>query len=93
MTYILLLILIGFIVLVLSISQATAMSSHSANVIVVNGVSTTTLIPVVASDVHFLQDTITGVISILGTIGMILAVVLVANGMGSEYSWNTLRPY
>ena len=24
---------------------------------------------------------------------MILAVVLVANGMGSEYSWNTLRPY
>ncbi len=24
---------------------------------------------------------------------MILAVVLVANGMGSEYSWNTIRPY
>jgi len=31
--------------------------------------------------------------SILGSIGMILAVVLVANGMGSEYSWNTIRPY
>ena len=29
----------------------------------------------------------------LGGIGMILAVVLVANGMGSEYSWNTIRPY
>jgi len=93
MTYILLLILIGFIVLVMSISQATAMNSNSAVTTVGNGAPTTTLIPVVASDVHFLKDMITGVMSILGSIGMILAVVLVANGMGSEYSWNTIRPY
>jgi ABC-2 type transport system permease protein len=93
MTYILLLILLGFIVLVLSISQATAMTSHSAVTTVGNGVPTTTIIPVVASDVHFLQDMITGAMGILGSVGMILAVVLVANGMGSEYSWNTLRPY
>jgi ABC-2 type transport system permease protein len=93
MTYILLLILIGFIVLVLSISQATAMNSTTAVTIDGNGVTSTTVVPVVAADIHFLKDMITGVISILGTIGMILAVVLVANGMGSEYSWNTIRPY
>ena len=28
-----------------------------------------------------------------GFIGVVLAVVLVANGMGSEYGWNTIRPY
>jgi ABC-type transport system involved in multi-copper enzyme maturation permease subunit len=28
-----------------------------------------------------------------GIIGVVLAVVLVANGMGSEYGWNTIRPY
>ena len=28
-----------------------------------------------------------------GLIGVVLAVVLVANGMGSEYGWNTIRPY
>ena len=93
MTYILLLILIGFIVLVLSISQANAMNSHNAMTTVDNGVYTTTMIPLVAGDVHFLEDTITGVMSILGSVGMILAVVLVANGMGSEFSWNTIRPY
>ena len=52
-----------------------------------------TLIPTVAADIHFLKDAITGVMSILGSIGMILAVVLVANAIGSEYSWNTMRPY
>lgn len=85
MTYILLLILIGFIVLVLSIMQATALNNTTG--------ASTTVIPVVATNVPFLEDTIKSVMSILGSIGMILAVVLVANGMGSEYSWNTIRPY
>jgi ABC-2 type transport system permease protein len=93
MTYILLAILVGFIVLILSISQATVLNSTTAVTIDNNGVSSTTVTPVVAANVHFLQDIITSVMSILGSIGMILAVILVANGMGSEYSWNTLRPY
>ena len=91
MTYILLLILIGFIVLVLSIMQATALSSNATTV--TTGNNAVTLMPAVAADVHFLKDAITSVMSILGTIGLVLAVVLVANGMGSEYSWNTIRPY
>ncbi len=93
MTYILLAILVGFIIVVISISQATVLNSPTATTIDNNGVSSTTVIPVVAANVHFLQDIITAVMSILGSIGMILAVVLVANGMGSEYSWNTIRPY
>jgi|WetSurMetagenome_2_1015567.scaffolds.fasta_scaffold17209_5 ABC-2 type transport system permease protein len=93
MTYILLAILVGFIVLILSISQATVLNSTTAVTIDNNGVSSTTVMPVVAADVHFLEDIITSVMSILGSVGMILAVVLVANGMGSEYSWNTIRPY
>jgi ABC-2 type transport system permease protein len=93
MTYILLAILVGFIVLILSISQATVLNSTTAVTIDNNGVSSTEVIPVAAADVHFLEDIITSVMSILGSIGMILAVVLVANGMGSEYSWNTIRPY
>jgi ABC-2 type transport system permease protein len=93
MTYILLLILVGFIVLVLSISQATVLNSTTAMTIDNNGVSSTTVVPAVAANVHFLENIITSVMSILGSIGMILAVVLVANGMGSEYSWNTIRPY
>jgi ABC-2 type transport system permease protein len=92
MTYILLLILIGFIVLVLSIMQATALNSTTATTVSDSGTAIT-VIPAVAANVHFLKDAITGVMSILGSIGMILAVVLVANGMGSEYSWNTIRPY
>jgi ABC-2 type transport system permease protein len=93
MTYILLAILVGFIVLILSISQATVLNSTTAVTIDNNGVASTTVTPVVAANVHFLQDIITSVMSLLGSIGMILAVVLVANGMGSEYSWNTIRPY
>ena len=92
MTYILLLILIGFIVLVLSIMQATALNSTTATTVGNSGTAIT-VIPAVAANVYFLKDAITGVMSILGSIGMILAVVLVANGMGSEYSWNTIRPY
>jgi hypothetical protein len=45
MTYILLLILIGFIFLVLSISQATAMNSHSAVTTVDNGVPRIAIAP------------------------------------------------
>jgi ABC-2 type transport system permease protein len=92
MTYILLLILVGLIVLILSIMQATALSNN------VTTVSTdgnaVTLVPAVAANVHFLYDAITSTISILGGLfGLILAVVLVANSTGSEYSWNTMRPY
>jgi ABC-2 type transport system permease protein len=93
MTYILLAILVGFIILVISISQVTVLNSPTTTTIDNNGVSSTTVVPVVAANVHFLPDIITAVMSILGSIGMILAVVLVANGMGSEYSWNTIRPY
>ena len=91
MTYILLAILIAFIVLVLSIMQATALSSSTTTVAAGNGA--VTLVPAVPADILFLKDAITGVMGILGSIGMILAVVLMANGMGSEYSWNTIRPY
>jgi ABC-type transport system involved in multi-copper enzyme maturation permease subunit len=72
--------------------QATALNSTTATTVSDSGTAIT-VIPAVAANVHFLKDAITGVMSILGSIGMILAVVLVANGMGSEYSWNTIRPY
>ena len=91
MTYILLSILVAFIVLVLSIMQATALSSSATTVATGNGA--VTLVPAVPANILFLKDAITGVMGILGSIGMILAVVLMANGMGSEYSWNTIRPY
>jgi ABC-2 type transport system permease protein len=91
MTYILLLILIGFIALFLSIMQATELSSNAATA--TTGSSAVTLAPAVAADIHFLKDAITAALSILGTVGMVLAVVLIANSTGSEYSWNTIRPY
>ena len=88
MTYILLLILIGLFALILSIAQATAPTTTT----VVNGITTT--VPVEAANIQFLQSAINKSIAMLGgLIGVVLAVVLVANGMGSEYGWNTIRPY
>ena len=52
MTYILLLILIGFIVLVLSIMQATALNSTTATTVSDSGTAIT-VIPAVAANVHF----------------------------------------
>ena len=93
MTYILLSILIGLFALIMSITQATALSSTTTTT-VVNGVTSTQAVPVVAANVQFLQGAITSSIAMLGgIIGVVLAVVLVANGMGSEYGWNTIRPY
>lgn len=83
MTYILLLILIGAIVLILSITQNTALSNN-------NVITSTSLVP---ADIHFLENAITAALSVLGTIGMVLAVILIATSTGSEYSWNTIRPY
>jgi ABC-type transport system involved in multi-copper enzyme maturation permease subunit len=60
---------------------------------VVNGVTTTQTVKEMAANVLFLKDSITTVMGILGSVGMILAVVLIANATGSEYSWNTMRPY
>jgi hypothetical protein len=93
MSFVLLFILIGVIVLVLSIMQVTTPSSTTIVTMDNNGVPSTKVITTVAADVHFLEDAITSVMSIIGTVGMILAVILVANGTGSEYSWNTMRPY
>jgi ABC-type transport system involved in multi-copper enzyme maturation permease subunit len=77
----------------MSITQATALSSTTTTT-VVNGVTSTQAVPVVAANVQFLQGAITSSIAMLGgLIGVVLAVVLVANGMGSEYGWNTIRPY
>src|SRR5208283_5302122 len=59
---------------------------------VTNGITSTA--PAVAANVQFLQGVVTSSIAMLGgIIGVVLAVVLVANGMGSEYGWNTMRPY
>ena len=90
MTYIL--ILIGFILLITTISQAVATSSTTTTT-VVNGVTTTQTVKEAVASVFFLKDAITMVMGILGSVGMILAVVLIANATGSEYSWNTMRPY
>ena len=88
MTYILLLILIGLFALILLITQATTPTATT----VTNGITTTA--PAVAANVQFLQGVVTSSIAMLGgIIGVVLAVVLVANGMGSEYGWNTIRPY
>ena len=88
MTYILLLILIGLFALILSITQAITPTATT----VANGITTTA--PAVAANVQFLQGVVTSSIAMLGgIIGVVLAVVLVANGMGSEYGWNTIRPY
>ena len=88
MTYILLLILIGLFALILSITQATAPTTTTLN----NGVITT--VPAAAANIQFLQGAITSTIAMLGgLIGVVLTVVLIANGMGSEYAWNTIRPY
>ena len=93
MTYILLLILIGLFALILSITQATAINSTTVTT-VTNGIPTTQAVPAVAANVQFLQGAITSTIAMLGgLIGVVLAVVLIANGMGSEYGWNTIRPY
>ena len=93
MTYILLLILIGLIALIMSISQAVALNSSTVTT-VTNGVSSTQVVQGVAANVHFLHDAITSTIAMLGgLIGVVLAVVLIANGLGSEYGWNTMRPY
>jgi ABC-2 type transport system permease protein len=43
--------------------------------------------------VHFLKDAISSVVLIFSSVGLILAVILVADNTGSEYRWNTLRPY
>jgi len=95
MTYILLAIMIGFIVLALSIMQTTALTSNGTTITTVtNGKTIMTTIPEAATNVHFLQDAITTAISFAGSIfGLALAVVLMANATGSEYSWNTMRPY
>ena len=88
MTYILLLILIGLFALILSITQAITPTATT----VANGITTTA--PAVAANVQFLQGVVTSSIAMLGgIIGVVLVVVLVANGMGSEYGWNTIRPY
>jgi ABC-2 type transport system permease protein len=88
MTYILLLILIGLFALILSITEA----NPSIMTTETNGINTT--VPAVAANIQFLQGAITSTIAMLGGfIGVVLAVVLVANGMGSEYGWNTIRPY
>jgi ABC-2 type transport system permease protein len=93
MTYILLLILIGLFALIMSITQAIAIGSTTTTT-VVNGIPTTQSVPVLAANVQFLQGAITSSVAMLGgIIGVVLAVVLVANGMGSEYGWNTIRPY
>jgi len=88
MTYVLLLILIGLFALIISITQATTPTVTT----VTNGITTTA--PALAANVQFLQGVVTSSIAMLGGIvGVVLAVVLVANGMGSEYGWNTIRPY
>ena len=88
MTYVLLLILIGLFALIISITQATTPTATT----VTNGITTTA--PALAANVQFLQGVVTSSIAMLGGIvGVVLAVVLVANGMGSEYGWNTIRPY
>ena len=88
MTYVLLLILIGLFALIISITQATTPTATT----VTNGITTTA--PALAANVQFLQGVVTSSIAMLGgIIGVVLAVVLVANGMGSEYGWNTIRPY
>jgi ABC-2 type transport system permease protein len=88
MTYILLLILIGLFALIVSITEA----NPSIMTTETNGINTT--VPAVAANIQFLQGAITSTIAMLGGfIGVVLAVVLVANGMGSEYGWNTIRPY
>ncbi|MGA9695797.1 MAG: hypothetical protein WBQ62_05245, partial [Dehalococcoidales bacterium] len=54
MTYILLLILIGLIALIMSISQAVALNSSTVTT-VTNGVSSTQVVQGVAANVHFLH--------------------------------------
>jgi ABC-2 type transport system permease protein len=93
MTYILLLILLALIALIMAISQAVALNSSTVTT-VTNGVASTQVVQGVAANVHFLHDVITSTIAMLcGLIGVVLAVVLIANGLGSEYGWNTMRPY
>ncbi len=94
MTYILLAILLGFIALFLSIMQVAEASTTSSTTTFVNGVATTQVVKAVAANVFFMKDAISmGIGLSCGLIGLVLAVVLISNATGSEYGWNTMRPY
>ncbi len=93
MTYILLAILVGFIALFLSIMQVAEASSTNTTTIV-NGVATTQAVKAVAANVYFMKDAISvGITLSCGLVGLVLAVILISNATGSEYGWNTMRPY
>ena len=93
MTYILLAILLGFIALLLSIMQVGE-ASTSTTTTIVNGVATTQVVKAVAANIFFMKDAISvGITLSCGLVGLVLAVVLIANATGSEYGWNTMRPY
>jgi ABC-2 type transport system permease protein len=92
MTYILLAILLGFIALLLSIMQVSEASTTATTL--VNGVATTQAVKAVAANVFFMKDAISvGITLSCGLVGLVLAVVLISNATGSEYGWNTMRPY
>ena len=93
MTYILLAILIGFIALLLSIMQVGE-ASTSTTTTIVNGVATTQVVKAVAANIFFMKDAISvGITLSCGLVGLVLAVILISNATGSEYGWNTMRPY
>ena len=94
MTYILLAILIGFIALLLSIMQVGEASTTSTTTAYVNGVATTQVVKAVAANIFFMKDAISvGITLSCGLVGLVLAVILISNATGSEYGWNTMRPY
>ena len=93
MTYILLAILLGFIALLLSIMQVGE-ASTSTTTTIVNGVATTQVVKAVAANIFFMKDAISvGITLSCGLVGLVLAVILISNATGSEYGWNTMRPY
>jgi len=81
--------------LFLSIMQVAETSATSTTTTYVNGVATTQVVKAVAANVFFMKDAISVGIRRFscGLIGLVLAVVLIANATGSEYGWNTMRPY
>lgn len=79
MTWVLMYVLIAAIFLIMLLLQAVLKTDSSAAVI--------------AGKVSLLKEMLPIALSLVSLLGTILAVILIASSVGSEYSWQTIRPY
>ena len=103
MSVVLLLILIAISILFMTIVQATIRNENSSAATTSNfnpdsnPTTITQTTPIIThedhSTINLLEKINPATMIIINNFGVLLAVILVASSFGSEYSWQTIRPY